>query len=373
MVALLVFALCAGLTGAFLFSVEKLPNYSDVTQGYHTESKLVEASLAGRTILFPPRVSEALVRFITAETLAQESDVAVFGSSHVLQLSSRFVVERTLQNFAVSGASLSEHLITSKILTDRQLRPRIWFIAIDPWIFDRSTDFLMWRARVSVLTAAEAELQQHFGGPDGALYRARATRYMPVGKRPGFSLDPLVTYFDRSAEGIFSAVVDVDAADGVGTVLNPDGAIVSSSSRPQRSVDDVRVLAARQFSVNRDRHRYGTFASVDPELWHLFTSWITYLQSDGAQVMFFLPPYHPEIYPRIVSEPQNQLKEVSQRVRAFASTRSIQVLGDYDPAAAGAAAEDFYDGDHLTGPALFRMISPALNQAIEALPPESKP
>ena len=338
------------------------------------EDRLAESIVDGQSVLFPAQVDEATLRWATAERLTKAPDVAVFGSSHGLQISSEFSAPYQLSNFCISGGSFPDHLVTTYILEQHKVRPRVWLIFVDPWHFNMDLDFLMWRARAHQLSAMEAQLA------DGdanfpKVFRERAADVSRPKLRNRYSLDPFVAAIDDFFRQNFESIVPAKSGDALGTVLQPDGSIQPAGNRREIDVAEAHALAVRQYAQNRDRHRYGSFSHVDEGLWKIFESWLKFAQSDGAEIVLILPPYHPAVYSRAVQDPKNHLREVEKRIRELVPhLQHVTLVGSYDPAAAGVSEVHFFDGDHLREDGLHLVLGNVLSEAAKrATMPTSTP
>jgi hypothetical protein len=346
----------AALTAAviWLASAQLQPRVQE--QESWLEHSLAESVIKGRDILFPSQVDEAMLRWSIAERLEHPPQVALLASSHGLQISSSYTAPLSVMNFSISGGGFPDHMVTAEILRQRGKWPKVWAVFVDPWFFNAELDFLMWRPKSHVLTAAEDHLETLSGAGFPRTFRDRVISVAQPKLRSVLTIEPILAAADQFIGKQMSQVVESSPTDGLGTVLLADGSIQPIGGGRDLSPEEVRDLAIRQFSQNRDRHRYGTFGRVDESLWTIFAAWVKLLRNDQARVVFVLSPYHPAIYDRIIADPKNHLVEVEKRVRAFAEEGNIPVLGSYNPTTAAVGADQFLDGDHLTESGLRRVI-----------------
>lgn len=359
--------LAAGLTGTAVWSLGRIAAGRDPGKTWWLEVRLAQAVVANKNILLPAQVDEAALRWCTAEQLTAAPQVAVLGSSHSLQINSDFAFPYLVSNFSISGGSLADHLITTQILDSRQLSSRVYLILVDPWYFDRETDFLMWRARPQPLAAMETRLSALSAPPLPPLFRERIAGLAQPKLRASYSLDPLLNEADNFLQQQFTRLVFTGRNEVLGTVLLSDGSIQAPGHHRDIDVSEARALALRQFASNRDRHRYGNFNTVDPTLWEIFERWIQLLQSNGSRIVLMLAPYHPAIYPSILREGKNQLRTIEERVHTLATTAHLRLLGSYDPQQAGVTEVDFFDGDHLRDDALARLLGDSLRDTAKEI------
>ncbi len=168
-------------------------------------------------------------------------------------------------------------------------------------------------------------------------------------------MDAVLKGLDDLFHHYWGSVSETSPTDPLGTALLSDGAIKLVGGHNEVGTAEARSLAIRQYSQNSDRHRYGTYSAVDEDLWEIFAAWIAFLHSE-AKVVLILSPYHPAIYPKMVSHPQNHLAAIEARVRALGAESNIPVIGSYNPENARVDETHFTDGDHLRESGLSRLL-----------------
>lgn len=365
------------MTAGGIWSLGRIVSHRGPAKTAWLEERLAEAVAANKNTLLPAQLDEAALRWCTAERLTAPPQIAILGSSHSLQINSDFVSPFLVSNFSISGGSLADHLITTQILNARRLTPKICLILVDPWYFDRETDFLMWTARPQQLVAMETRLSELSTPPLPPLFRDRVAGLAKPKLQASYSLDPLLSEANQFIQRQFTHLVFTGRNEALGTVLLSDGSIQAAGHHRDIDLGEARALALRQFDSNRDRHRYGNFTAVDPVLWEIFERWIRALQADGSRVVLMLPPYHPAIYPGIIREGKNQLRTIEERIHTTATALQLRLIGSYDPKLIGVTDADFFDGDHLREDALARLLSDSLREVAKeaglADPPPAAP
>jgi hypothetical protein len=360
----LVAAASAGLTALTVWGVGNWASRTHRVDGtYLIEQRLAAAHVEGKNVLLPAQVDEATLRWCIAEQLTTPPEIAVLGSSHTLQLSSEAARPFHVSNFSMSGGFLQDHMVTSGILDTRKKRPRVWAVLVDSWFFDLDIDFQQWRSRPHELASIETKLSDMALPPLPPLFRDRVAELLAPKFGAKLSLSPVTATLDSFVRQHTHVIVEASVQDALGTVLTDDGAIKAAGNHKDVDVNEARQIALRQFATNRDRHRYGTYSGINPQLWSLYQRWLQFLREDGAQVVIILTPYHPAIYGKIVADPKNQLLVVEDRVRTHAVAVGLPVVGSYDPAKVGMTEEDFFDGDHLREGSLFKLLGNTLSDA----------
>jgi len=78
-----------------------------------------------------------------------------------------------------------------------------------------------------------------------------------------------------------------------------------------------------------------------------FINFIDYILANGTQIVFFLPPYHPDAYQELKRKGELKfLVEVEDMLRSLAQSRKILLVGSYDPSSLNLSSKDFIDHVH---------------------------
>ncbi len=357
---LLLFGLAVLVAGSALLVFNGFRGRRGPDQRNILERLVARQIVEGHSLIPPPGLDEAALRWHVAQQLTKAPVVAVLGSSHSLRISGPVLGVSGLQNFSISGGNLTEHIVTTSLLAKRGLNPRAWVIIVDPWFFDRGTDFGMWKLRGAVLVAAERRLD-HIKRPYlPAIFGPRWHPSAQAGLAERFSISPLVDWVDDVArEFVYRpTLADPSAPNPPFLILRSDGAYQVAQDADNASEPDSTEIAERQFIQDIDRNRYGNFERVDADLWRLFERWIDDCGNHGTPVFLLLTPYHPAIYGKIIAQPDNQLRKIHRMLLAFAARRHLRLYGSYNPAKVGMTASDFFDGDHLNEAGLRRLCKP---------------
>jgi len=90
----------------------------------------------------------------------------------------------------------------------------------------------------------------------------------------------------------------------------------------------------------------------------MFEKFVKRLQKKGIRVIFYLPPYHPMAYQRLMKNPKYAIiNDVEKYTRLMASKNKIQVIGSYNPEHLNLSGEDFFDAIHAKEPAIKKIFT----------------
>jgi len=344
-----------GVLGIFLF------NWAGPGAGAKRQTKEWYVSrllLEGKHLVPPDHLDEAEQRWSMAIQVEKRPDIAVLGSSHGLLVSQKQIPAPGLLNLCISGACQADNWVTTRLLQKRNLAPRVMLVFVDPWLFNRNTDWGLWYPYAEELIEFEALLCRRDPSAAPVFTPNPPTKRGP-GLRKLFSLSPLFSYFDDLYGYLPFNLREVADPDKVAfTVLRSDGGRQLNADKAGSSGPSTAIKARREFSVSIDPHRYGTFARIDPMLWRLFRAWLQECKAQGSEVWLVQPPYHPAIYKTITATPDNQLDRIQLRTTQLAEELGAKLFGSYNPETLGLDDECFLDGDHLSELGTKRLMIP---------------
>lgn len=319
--------------------------------------------LAGHHMVPPNNPNEGELRWAIAVQLAgQPVDVAVFGSSHGLLVTRKTVPAPRLFNFSISGASLAEHLVTSSLLERHGAKTKVMLVFLDPWLFNRGTDFSMWKARTEEMRRYETTLCNQ--KPEiRPVFTPKVDGDGGFSLRENYRLAPLIALLDDLYGHLPFNLQQIADPDKVSfTVYRADGGTQLNGDHGRDSEAQARAIALKQFANAIDPHRYGTYDSIDEDLWKLFERWISHSHERGTEIWFVYPAYHPVLYSRIIADPKNKLRQIEARATQLARRVDAKVFGGYNPANSGLTEDCFVDGDHLNDQGIRRLLAGAAKE-----------
>lgn len=283
-----------------------------------------------------------------AETL----DVLIMGSSRMMQIEASLLPGRKLYNASVSSLTLDDLLALAELFVERRTPPELLVIGIDPWLFDADPLNARWSALESQVQAMRRGLDlppAENGREAGVVGNLLSLSYTRESVN-----DVLATWRSRAGQ----TGGDAFAA---GT-KRPDGSILYGAAYAGRNEGAIRADAladGRQYVNARSISRPFAAGSVAT-----FEKLLAHIRRRGVALVLVLPPYHPLTHAHVVREDDGanyaQLKQVVENIAARTGAR---VAGDSDPAIAGCAADEFWDGVHPKTSCLHRIVGPVVESA----------
>lgn len=282
-------------------------------------------------------------------SLAEAPDVVILGSSRAMQVGQAdFPPSLRVHNNAVSGAVLADDIALYDAYREQRLSPKTVILGVDPWVFNRGLGedgrFL------SIYDSYAQGLER--------LQTEAPPRTSMAWSAAGLRTKQFLQLFSPS---YFQASLSHAASRGAGTaqILEADDsietelpAILSDGSHRYgggfRSRGDAEVRRdAIAYGRARPVYNLDGFREIAPELRARFEAFLRLMRSDGARVVLFLAPYHPDAFVEIAGRPDTlQVLAVERYLRRLADDNGYAVVGSYDPARLGLEGRDFYDGMH---------------------------
>ncbi len=312
-----------------------------------TTSRAVADSLLTQPVGLPNSGNERQMKHALAE-VGGSVDCVLLGSSRILQVSSVRApssigaVCASVLNLGVSGGTLEDLLIFTRVLLQSDDVPRRVLVGTDPWMLKFGMD-----ARYAVFeddyTAMLAELHAESEGRisdehpmlsnllNAEYFRATVASLWQDGLPP---LRPL-----RPAD--LQPVPAFDVEQGwAEQVLLADGSIVYSTEQ----------LAQKRAKVAALKVGGGAYKIQgplqDPKAVALYTDLLRLLLRRGVDVSILLMPYHPTVYAGPPDGPLAHIIGAERQLRELGATLGIPVVGSYDPARVGCTKAQFHDDIH---------------------------
>jgi len=212
---------------------------------------------------------------------------------------------------------------------------------VDPWILNTNNGQKRWISlkqefQNGIVIICSTSMQSDQGSADWV--SITYSKYSSLISRP-IIIDSLKQVFSQSYFKTDSDELDV-------VVKLKDGSI--SYPTNFRTKTKIQIDAdAQSYASSNPIYSLGNFTYIDEESKIQFESTIHYLQSRNVTVILLLPPYHPIVYQKFITDPQySKVRDVESYFRYFASKENIDIIGSYNPNLMNLTSIDFYDGMH---------------------------
>ena len=257
-----------------------------------------------------------------------EGDTIVVGSSRVMLVNSETSGEEIL-NLSVSGATVEDlysfGLPGLKVSGETRV-----IIGLDPWVVNKHSKEIRWK---SVET-------------DYKYWREVVVKGIPLRSFPypeSLGQDNQLSLISNLYNQFNAKHISQIPSDGIPEILakkSQDGSIIYGLEYQNMSIEEIRA----GFSSIHSYAEMPLFELSDRKL-ESIRDLIIYLKANSIAVEIVLTPYHPELYPELVSKSIGY--ETAERVFIeLANQQGIVISGSYNPQQAGCKSHEFYDGMH---------------------------
>lgn len=318
-----------------------------IFDGGRYESEIVKVLVSGKNAGNIRNHNDRLLQKFYAENINQAPDILAIGSSRSMQISQDLFPNETFHNSSVPNATLEDLMTVIEFYLEKGLKPKKVVLGIEPWIFNADNGHTRWKDFRNEYLAAYHHVTNKTGKTKKD-FKLIDDKYLTL-LSPSYFQKSLYILFRPKSVGEFY-ITDKSEADE--PIKMSDGSYVYGK--------DMRNLTAEQVlnvAKKRIEDKAIGYEKFNPQLVDLFEQYISYLQDNGIEVIFYLGPYHPATYKQILESSKYDIVcDVEIYLRTFASEKGIKIIGSYDPAVADVGIEDFHDWVHARREAVARIF-----------------
>lgn len=285
----------------------------------------------GNSIVGLKNYDEKLLQKIIINKFEKEPDTIVLGSSRSMLVRYEFIPKSgdiSYYNHAVSGAVLGDMIDIIREYKIKGNLPKRVIMGIDPWMFNRVNGAENLK---NLLALKSVEKKEFDWGKYKNLVNFEYTRenifvfYKNLNHQNQYSVL-------KESQGLNDYVLDK-----FGTHYYPN--VVDSEIE--------RVLAGEKKQIQVDNRYYELLGFKTLSNTEVFEQFIQYLKESKVEVVLFLQPYHPEIYPLLLNHSVfGIITKVEEYVKDISNKNNIQTFGSYKPSAYEIQKYDYTDGMH---------------------------
>jgi len=352
MVGIIIF----GLLGVATFNYRVDPAGLFRTSKY--ESGIADILIAKQNVANISNYDERLVQKYIIESSIEKRDVLVLGSSRVMQIRGSLFPQQTFFNHSVSGASIEDDIALFAMYKERNLIPQKIIIGLDPWLLNKYHGQDRWKSlneeykKAGLYLELDNEKVTYFN-------KSFYEKYLELISLPYFKASFNRLMHPEKQKNEYYATEYYATMDSEATVAIKlaDGAISYPDKMRNMSVENVRKEAINYANAT-PIYSLGNFDKFDEENKRKFENFIKYLKNLNIEIVFVLPPYHPEVYNALVNNPRYSVAlDTESYFRDFAKQQDILIVGSYNPFECLLSDADFYDGMHAKPQAINKILS----------------
>ncbi len=311
-------------------------------KGSGIEKSIADLNLAGWNVSVPliyADYDERIMHSYLIEGFEVSHDTVVFGSSRVRQITHEMFQGNTFYNFASAAANLEDFWAFYSLYKTQGLRPKRIILGLEHWMLDKDPGYTHWKTLAPVYY--EIISKQGYEVPEN--YQQVKTTYTLEKLMQLVSL----SYFQESLKRVFasggklsgerfSATRDEKARDGE-WLQRFDGS--AGERLIPRTTEEVRT------KVLTEDDGVSPMRAIEQSRVRLFSKLVELIESDGIEVVFFLPPVHPVTFEKWKKNKKGIIA-AEEFYRDYAASKGITIIGSYNPSRVNADEKDFMDWVH---------------------------
>ena len=305
---------------------------------------IAKIMLSGKNVANVENYDERLLQKKYIEGLQQAKDVIALGSSRSMQITASLFSGKTFFNNSVSGATLEDLIAIYQLYSDHGLQPSIVILGIDPWIFNESYNYNLWRTLSNEyqtgINNLGLDVPDHLTSSLNSLELEKLFQIVSPSYFQGSIHQLLIHGWQRSSY-YSTNVIESDVP-----IRTFDGSYSYPSEYRLASLDQVRQRVENVINQPIDTG-FEHYIYLDPQRILILRNFIDILKTEGVQVAIFLPPEHPIYYDYLVnSENHRIILKVQKLLINIGIEKGITVLGSYNPDDIPCQENEFYDFHH---------------------------
>ncbi|HPM11150.1 MAG TPA: hypothetical protein PK941_11970 [Paludibacter sp.] len=317
-------------------------NFAIDSAGVFSHNELKEAAKAlinDKMIAGLSNYDERQLQKLIIENSDKKINTIFLGSSRGMQLRQSYLRfgggSQKFFNHGMSGSSLEDYMAIIGLYESKGYLPKKVIIGVDPWIFNKNSGQFRWKSIgqyykniLGKMNAGKLEVDLS----DNSKYLQLINLDYTVA-----NLNSIITLKKKHKFYITNTIAVDDF------VREPDGSIhYSYNVRFQKDID---TQISAKMAANAPVYSLEMFYKLSNT--KLFEDFIAYLQQNGIEVIFLLPPYHPITYNLLVKDPKYKIiMDVEIYLKNLASSRNLKITGSYNPQNDNFSSVDFSDGKH---------------------------
>lgn len=264
-------------------------------------------------------------------SLQIKPDIIALGSSRVLSIDSDFFNEKIFINNGVSGASIEDLIAIYQMYKSKDMLPKEIILGVDPWLFNINNGQKRW-------LSIEKEYNEYYN-------------FLEPNFNLGFKIFKYTqllspSYLQASIKNFINLkkFTPTEKKDNENTTKLKDGSISYGKVRREITIDKVNYLA--KIYIQNEIYSLEQYKLISPEKFIEFQNLCLDILEKDIKLSFFLAPYHPLVYQKIIKDYVIVL-DVEKEITEFAINKKIKLIGSFSPLKAGVNNKDFFDAMHL--------------------------
>lgn len=317
---------------SFLVSV----NYwGDGAKIFHPdyENKIADIIFKNQNATNISNYDERILQKELINRLHTNPDVLILGSSRTMLINSTFFDNKKLINNSVSGASIEDLIAIYQIYVEKNILPKKIIVGIDPWLLNDNNGQTRWKSLEKEYLSFSNEKKE------------RNKSILDYKMKQLFSF----SYFQASFKNLPNVIggksepITSNEKYNQTTTKLVDASL--SYGKQYREVSNEQVNNKAKNYISGNIYSIEGFNSLSPKILQEFEQLCLSILENNIELSFFLSPYHPIVYEKVVQN-YSIVLDVENQVVKFAEEKGIKYFGSFSPQKAGVNTTEFYDGMH---------------------------
>lgn len=270
-------------------------------------------------------------------------DYMIVGSSRSILFSSENLGISSFFNAGVfGGSSVRDYLAEAYILYQQDKLPENMLLEISPSIFNANSGETRWiEWGNSYLYMKELLAGKNEKREDSRLLGVQMTNFLS----PAYFKYNLKLLMEGKRAVVIKNEFDDDELLNTWHV---DGSFAYSRQEQAQNNEEAVLKLVREVCDSRSIYCCSDFHELDAGFLDEFQELLGFLDEQGVNVAFYLPPYTEYMYDYICHEScYESILKVEEYILAYGAQNGIPVYGSYDPQKSGLELKDFYDAYHI--------------------------
>ncbi len=318
------------------------------------EETAAQLILSGMNVIGLSNYDERLFQQYAILGATQTPDTVFIGSSRVMEMSKDVSPDfETCWNAGLSGAGIYDYLGIIGLYATKGSIPNRIVIGLDPWILNENNGDVRYKSIAPYINISQNMIEDSnkffdFFSLRYDLLAARINKYVQI-------LSP--SYFQVSIKAIKTNSSIISNRDQFNfstteesvsdeAIRYSDGSIDYDLTRRSRTIDEVDAIV-KSFLAG-DIYQMEDYYTLNRQYKTTLTSLLNFLENAGTEIIIYLPPFHPDVYDYLSSNPNYRMVIESEKYfRNIAEEMDIPVYGSFNPQLTHCENSYFLDGMHL--------------------------
>ena len=320
------------LTLLFLVSV----NYwGDSAKIFHPayEKKIADIIFTNQNATNISNYDERILQKELIDKLHSNPDILILGSSRTMLINSTFFEEKKVINNSVSGASIEDLIAIYQIYNEKDILPKKIILGIDPWLLNENNGQKRWKSLEKEYTSFSIERKEI----NKSILNNKVMQL--------FSF----SYFQASLKNLPNVIKGKSEPIASKEKYNQTSTRLVDASlsygKQYREVSNEEVNNNAKNYISGNIYSIEKFNTISPDILQEFENLCLSILENNIELSFFLTPYHPIVYEKVIQD-YSIVLDVENQVVKFAEEKGIECFGSFSPQKVDMKNTDFYDGMH---------------------------